>query len=124
MPQPIQTAMFIFISMFGFTMFILGVMAWFGMRAVPLFMVLLFFSMQMLTLPKQMLHEFYQKYVLSGDPFSYYVEGLRDLIYLHKDLSFNTPFAVMIVLIIFGVISTLIAATTRKHSEKSAELSE
>ena len=72
-------------------MFILGVMAWFGMRAVPLFMVLLFFSMQMLTLPKQMLHEFYQKYVLSWDPFSYYVEGLRDLIYLHKDLSFNTP---------------------------------
>ena len=99
-------------------MFILGVMAWFGMRAVPLFMVLLFFSMQMLTLPKQMLHEFYQKYVLSWDPFSYYVEGLRDLIYLHKDLSFNTPLAVMIVLIIFGVISTLIATTTRKHSEK------
>ena len=122
MPEPIQTATYIFIAMFGFIMLILGVMAWLGMKAVPLFMVLLFFSMQMLTLPKQMLHEFYQKYVLTWDPFSFYVEGLRELIYLNKDLSFNTPVAVMVGLAIFGIISTLLAATIRKHSEKRAEV--
>ncbi|ARQ05760.1 ABC-2 type transporter transmembrane domain-containing protein [Macrococcoides canis] len=122
MPEPMQTATYIFIAMFGFIMLILGVMAWLGMKAVPLFMVLLFFSMQMLTLPKQMLHEFYQKYVLTWDPFSFYVEGLRELIYLNKDLSFNTPVAVMVGLAIFGIISTLLAAAIRKHSEKRAEL--
>ncbi|QCT73739.1 YhgE/Pip domain-containing protein [Macrococcoides canis] len=122
MPEPMQTATYIFIAMFGFIMLILGVMAWLGMKAVPLFMVLLFFSMQMLTLPKQMLHEFYQKYVLTWDPFSFYVEGLRELIYLNKDLSFNTPVAVMVGLAIFGIISTLLAASIRKHSEKRAEL--
>lgn len=122
MPEPVQTATYIFIAMFGFIMLILGVMAWLGMKAVPLFMVLLFFSMQMLTLPKQMLHEFYQKYVLTWDPFSFYVEGLRELIYLNKDLSLNTPVAVMIGLAVFGIISTLLAATIRKHSEKRAEV--
>lgn len=122
MPEPIQTATFIFIAMFGFIMMILGVMAWLGMKAVPLFMVLLFFSMQMLTLPKQMLHEFYQKYILTWDPFSFYVEGLRELIYLNKDLSFNTPVMVMVILAVFGIISTLVAATVRKHSEKRAEV--
>ncbi|QIH74766.1 ABC transporter permease [Macrococcoides canis] len=122
MPEPMQTATYIFIAMFGFIMLILGAMAWLGMKAVPLFMVLLFFSMQMLTLPKQMLHEFYQKYVLTWDPFSFYVEGLRELIYLNKDLSFNTPVAVMVGLAIFGIISTLLAAAIRKHSAKRAEL--
>ncbi|UTH11618.1 ABC transporter permease [Macrococcoides canis] len=122
MPEPMQTATYIFIAMFGFIMLILGAMAWLGMKAVPLFMVILFFSMQMLTLPKQMLHEFYQKYVLTWNPFSFYVEGLRELIYLNKDLSFNTPVAVMVGLAIFGIISTLLAAAIRKHSEKRAEL--
>lgn len=96
MPEPIQTAIYITISMFGFIMLILGIMAWLGMKAIPVFMLLLFFSMQLLSLPKQRLHEFYQKYLLTWDPFSFYVEGLKELIYLNNELTFNTPLMVMI----------------------------
>ncbi|GGB08960.1 DUF3533 domain-containing protein [Macrococcus hajekii] len=122
MPDITQTTIFIAISMFGFIMLILGVMSWLGMKAIPLFVLLLFFSMQMLTLPKQMLGEFYQKYVLTWDPFGFYVDGLRELIYLNKDLTINTPVIVMVGLATFGMASTLLAAALRKHSEKRAEV--
>lgn len=122
MPDITQTTMFIAISMFGFIMLILGVMAWLGMKAIPLFVLLLFFSMQMLTLPKQMLNEFYQKYVITWNPFNFYADGLRELIYLNKDLTLNTPVLVMIGFICFGLASSLLAAAVRKHSTKRAEV--
>ncbi|TDM05216.1 YhgE/Pip domain-containing protein [Macrococcus lamae] len=122
MPDITQTTIFIAISMFGFIMLILGVMAWLGMKAIPLFVLLLFFSMQMLTLPKQMLSDFYQKYVLSWNPFNFYADGLRELIYLHKDLTLNTPVIVMIGFASFGLASALLAAAVRKHSNKRAEV--
>jgi len=122
MPDITQTTMFIAISMFGFIMLILGVMAWLGMKAIPIFVLLLFFSMQMLTLPKQMLNEFYQKYVLTWNPFSFYADGLRELIYLNKDLILNTPVLVMVGFACFGLASSLLAAAVRKHSTKRAEV--
>ncbi|TDM12485.1 YhgE/Pip domain-containing protein [Macrococcus bovicus] len=122
MPDITQTTIFIAISMFGFIMLILGVMAWLGMKAIPIFVLLLFFSMQMLTLPKQMLNEFYQKYVLTWNPFSFYADGLRELIYLNKDLTLNTPVLVMIGFACFGLASSLLAAAVRKHSTKRAEV--
>ncbi|TDM02218.1 YhgE/Pip domain-containing protein [Macrococcus carouselicus] len=122
MPNITQTTIFIAISMFGFIMLILGVMSWLGMKAIPLFVLLLFFSMQMLTLPKQMLNDFYQTYVLTWIPFGFYVDGLRELIYLHKDLTLNTPIIVMTGLATFGMVITLLAAVLRKHSDKRAEV--
>ncbi len=122
MPNITQTTMFIAISMFGFIMLILGVMSWLGMKAIPLFVLLLFFSMQMLTLPKQMLNDFYQTYVLTWIPFGFYVDGLRELIYLHKDLTLNTPIIVMTGLAAFGMVAALLAAVLRKHSDKRAEI--
>ncbi|WP_165983142.1 YhgE/Pip domain-containing protein [Macrococcus brunensis] len=122
MPDITQTTMFIAISMFGFIMLILGVMAWLGMKAIPIFVLLLFFSMQMLTLPKQMLNEFYQKYVLTWNPFGFYADGLRELIYLHKDLTLNIPVLVMVGIACFGFASSLLAAALRKHSTKRAEV--
>ena len=50
----------------GFVGLILGIMVWLGMKSLPIFILLMFFSMQMVTLPKQMLPEGYQNGLMDG----------------------------------------------------------
>ena len=41
-------------------------MTWLGMKSVPIFFIAMFFSMQLVMLPKQMLPEFYQNIFMIG----------------------------------------------------------
>ena len=68
--HPNRIAIFVAFAILGFVGLILGVMVWLGMKSVPIFFILMFFSMQLVTLPKQMLPESYQKYVYDWNPFT------------------------------------------------------
>lgn len=64
--HPNRIAIFVALAILGFVGLILGVMVWLGMKSIPIFFILMFFSMQLVTLPKQMLPESYQKYYMIG----------------------------------------------------------
>ncbi|HBI1204388.1 TPA: YhgE/Pip domain-containing protein, partial [Staphylococcus aureus] len=70
--HPNRIAIFVALAILGFVGLILGVMVWLGMKSIPIFFILMFFSMQLVTLPKQMLPESYQKYVYDWNPFTHY----------------------------------------------------
>ena len=38
--------------------------------------------MQLVTLPQQMLPEFYQKYIVGWNPFAHYANSLKEILYL------------------------------------------
>ncbi|CAC7601265.1 Phage infection protein [Staphylococcus aureus] len=57
--HPNRIAIFVALAILGFVGLILGVMVWLGMKSIPIFFILMFFSMQLVTLPKQMLPESY-----------------------------------------------------------------
>lgn len=118
MPDTFSVSVYISIAMFGFIMLILGLMSWLGMPALPLFMIALFFSMQLLTLPKQMLPEFYQDHLFDWNPFKIYGDGIRQLVYLGHGLEFNVPMHMYLGFGIFGVIAIILAAVIRPHQEK------
>ncbi|WP_414054442.1 YhgE/Pip domain-containing protein [Macrococcus equi] len=118
MVNPFNVSIYLSIAMFGFIMLILGLMSWLGMPALPLFMLALFFSMQLLTLPKQMLPKFYQDNIYDWNPFKIYGDGIRQLIYLGHPLEFNTPMHLYLGLGIFGIISIILAAVIRPHKGK------
>lgn len=80
--HPNRIAIFVAFAILGFVGLILGVMVWLGMKSVPIFFILMFFSMQLVTLPKQMLPESYQKYVYDWNPFTHYATSVRELLYL------------------------------------------
>lgn len=120
MPDTFSVSIYISIAMFGFIMLILGLMSWLGMPAIPLFMVVLFFSMQLLTLPKQMLPKFYQDYLFDWNPFRIYGDGIRQLIYLGHNLEFNVPMQMYLGFGIFGVVAIILAAVIRPHKGKEA----
>lgn len=64
--HPNRVALFIALAIMGFVGLILGIMVWLGMKSLPIFILLMFFSMQMVTLPKQMLPEGYQNGLMDG----------------------------------------------------------
>ncbi|HEE8792567.1 TPA: YhgE/Pip domain-containing protein [Staphylococcus aureus] len=120
--HPNRIAIFVAFAILGFVGLILGVMVWLGMKSVPIFFILMFFSMQLVTLPKQMLPESYQKYVYDWNPFTHYATSVRELLYLNHHIELNSTMWMFIGFMIFGAVSSLVSAIVRKHSTKRTEM--
>ncbi|HDP2596922.1 TPA: YhgE/Pip domain-containing protein [Staphylococcus aureus] len=120
--HPNRIAIFVAFAILGFVGLILGVMVWLGMMSVPIFFILMFFSMQLVTLPKQMLPESYQKYVYDWNPFTHYATSVRELLYLNHHIELNSTMWMFIGFMIFGAVSSLVSAIVRKHSTKRTEV--
>ncbi|WP_409481445.1 YhgE/Pip domain-containing protein [Staphylococcus aureus] len=120
--HPNRIAIFVALAILGFVGLILGVMVWLGMKSIPIFFILMFFSMQLVTLPKQMLPESYQKYVYDWNPFTHYATSVRELLYLNHHTELNSTMWMFIGFMIFGAVSSLVSAIVRKHSTKRTEV--
>lgn len=120
--HPNRIAIFVALAILGFVGLILGVMVWLGMKSVPIFFILMFFSMQLVTLPKQMLPESYQKYVYDWNPFTHYATSVRELLYLNHHIELNSTMWMFIGFMVFGAVSSLVSAIVRKHSTKRTEV--
>ncbi|HCZ8340137.1 TPA: YhgE/Pip domain-containing protein [Staphylococcus aureus] len=120
--HPNRVAIFVALAILGFVGLILGVMVWLGMKSIPIFFILMFFSMQLVTLPKQMLPESYQKYVYDWNPFKHYATSVRELLYLNHHIELNSTMWMFIGFMIFGAVSSLVSAIVRKHSTKRTEV--
>ncbi|HCG2417214.1 TPA: YhgE/Pip domain-containing protein [Staphylococcus aureus] len=120
--HPNRVAIFVALAILGFVGLILGVMVWLGMKSIPIFFILMFFSMQLVTLPKQMLPESYQKYVYDWNPFTHYATSVRELLYLNHHIELNSTMWMFTGFMIFGAVSSLVSAIVRKHSTKRTEV--
>ncbi|HDE6983902.1 TPA: YhgE/Pip domain-containing protein [Staphylococcus aureus] len=120
--HPNRIAIFVALAILGFVGLILGVMVWLGMKSIPIFFILMFFSMQLVTLPKQMLPESYQKYVYDWNPFTHYATSVRELLYLNHHIELNSTMWMFIGFMILGAVSSLVSAIVRKHSTKRTEV--
>ncbi|MCD8920393.1 YhgE/Pip domain-containing protein [Staphylococcus gallinarum] len=117
-----KIAIYVSIAIIAFIGLILGTMSWLGMKAIPIFFLLMFFSMQLVTLPKQFLPQFYQDYIVSWNPFTHYANYLRELLYMNQSLEMNSTMWMFIGFMIFGIVSILTATMIRKHSDKRTEV--
>jgi uncharacterized phage infection (PIP) family protein YhgE len=117
-----KIALFVSIAILSFMGLIIGVMTWLGMKSIPIFFIAMFFSMQLVTLPKQLLPKFYQDYIVDWNPFTHYANTIRELIYMHQPITMNTTMWMFVGFMIFGAISSLIATIVRKHSNKTTEI--
>ncbi|WP_436862650.1 ABC transporter permease [Staphylococcus caeli] len=121
-PDINKIGFFVSIALLGFIGLILGVMTWLGMKSIPIFFIAMFFSMQLVMFPKQMLPKFYQDYIVSWNPFTHYGEYLRELLYMNQPLEMNGTMWMFVGFIIFGIVSSVTAALVRKHSGKRTEI--
>lgn len=120
--HPNRVAIFVALAIMGFVGLILGTMTWLGMKSAPIFFIAMFFSMQMVMLPKQMLPKFYQRYIVDWNPFVHYATSLKEIIYMNHHIELNSTMWMLIGFMIFGTVSSLLAAAIRKHSTKRTEV--
>ncbi|MCR1797453.1 YhgE/Pip domain-containing protein [Staphylococcus warneri] len=120
--HPNRVAIFVALAIMGFVGLILGTMTWLGMKSVLIFFIAMFFSMQMVMLPKQMLPKFYQRYIVDWNPFVHYATSLKEIIYMNHHIELNSTMWMLIGFMIFGTVSSLLAAAIRKHSTKRTEV--
>ncbi|WP_212935868.1 YhgE/Pip domain-containing protein [Bacillus hominis] len=109
-----DTALFLSITAFSFFLMISAVLSLVGLNGIGLFALLLFFGAPLLSLAPEMLPSFYQDWVYAWLPMRFMIEGLREIFFFGKGLSWNTP---VTVLVWIGVVSmVIILATAFKRS--------
>ena len=109
-----DTALFLSITAFSFFLMISAVLSLVGLNGIGLFALLLFFGAPLLSLAPEMLPSFYQDWVYAWLPMRFMIEGLREIFFFGKGLSWNTP---VTVLVWIGVVSMItILATAFKRS--------
>lgn len=72
--------------------------------------------MQAIMLPKVMVPEFYQNYILPWSPCSRYLNSLKDLLHNGSNLSMNSTIWMFIAFMVFGLISLISAIYVKKKT--------
>ncbi|KLA31773.1 hypothetical protein B4077_3094 [Bacillus cereus] len=109
-----DTALFLSITSFSFFLMISAVLSLVGLKGIGVFALLLFFGAPLLSLAPEMLSPFYQDWVYSWLPMRFMIEGLREIFFFGKELSWGTP---VTVLVWIGAVSmAIILATAFKRS--------
>ncbi|WP_240041432.1 YhgE/Pip domain-containing protein [Paenibacillus ginsengarvi] len=88
-PQFADTALFLTITFFCFFLLISAVLSWLGFKGIAIFALMLFFGAPLLALAPEMMSSFYRDWVYSWLPMRFMVEGLRELFFFGKGLSWN-----------------------------------
>ncbi|MFC9727271.1 YhgE/Pip domain-containing protein [Bacillus cereus] len=117
-----DTALFLSITSFSFFLMISAVLSLVGLKGIGLFALLLFFGVPLLSLAPEMLSPFYQDWVYLWLPMKFMIEGLREIFFFGKGLSWNTP---VTVLVWIGIVSMVtILATAFKRSAVKGDKTE
>ncbi|RKF52789.1 phage infection protein [Bacillus wiedmannii] len=118
-----DTALFLSITSFSFFLMISALLSLVGLKGIGLFALLLFFGAPLLSLAPEMLSPFYQDWVYAWLPMRFMIEGLREIFFFGKGLSWSTP---LTVLVSIGVVSMVIILATdfkrRTIKEQKTEL--
>ncbi|MCU5745276.1 ABC transporter permease [Staphylococcus sp. SQ8-PEA] len=121
-PHTARMALFISITILGFIALVLGSMTVLTMLVVPIFFLAMFFSIQLVMFPKEMLPKFYQDYIVSWNPFTHYATSVREILYMNQPLTLNSTTWMLIGFMIYGVVMILVATIIKKHSDKRTEI--
>lgn len=104
-PQFTDTALFLSITSFSFFLMILAVLSWLGIRSIALFALLLFFGAPLLAMAPEMMSPFYRDWIYSWLPMRFMIQGLRELFFFGKGLTWSSP---VTTLVWIGVVSMVI----------------
>ncbi len=107
-PKFVDTALFLTITFFSFFLMISAVVSWLGFKGLPIFALLLFFGAPLLALAPEMMSTFYHDWVYSWLPMRFMVEGLRELFFFDRGLSWNS----VSTLTWIGIVSSVVILTS------------
>ena len=104
-PQFTDTALFLTITSFSFLLMILAVLSLLGIRSIAVFALMLFFGAPLLAMAPEMMSPFYRDWIYSWLPMRFMIEGLRELFFFGKGLTWISPLSTLVWI---GVVSMVI----------------
>jgi len=113
-PDFVDTALFLTITSFSFILMISAVLSLVGIRGIAVFALLLFFGAPLLAMAPEMMSSFYRDWIYSWLPMRFMVEGLREIFFFGKGLTWNTPVSVLVWIGLISII--VIMGTALKHN--------
>ena len=111
-----QTAWFLTIGAFAFMTLIFGTISWLGIVGAPLFVLMLFFGLPILSLAPEMLGSFYTQWILPWLPMRMLYDGIKNILFFNQGL-WNSGTKDLVVVATVGVI--LILSSVLKKSKVS-----
>jgi YhgE/Pip-like protein len=106
-PQFTDTALFLSIGYFSFFLLITAVLSWLGIKGIGIFVLILFFGAPLLAMPPEFMSTFYRDWIYSWLPMRFMVEGLRELFYFGKGLSWNHSTSILVWIGSISLVTTL-----------------
>lgn len=119
-PHFTSIAWFLSIAYFSFFLMISAALSWLGMKGLPLFVIILFFGAPLLSMAPELMSSFYTNWIYSWLPMRFMVDGLRELFFFDKGLSWNHPTAVLVGIGIGG-LTVLWASALKPGPKKEGE---
>jgi ABC-type polysaccharide/polyol phosphate export permease len=95
-PQFTETALFLSITSYSFFLMILAVLSLLGIRSIGVFALMLFFGTSLLSMAQEMMSPFYHDWVYSWLPMRFMIQGLRELFFFGKGLSWSSPVSTLV----------------------------
>ncbi|MEK4707784.1 YhgE/Pip domain-containing protein [Bacillus sp. FSL R10-2780] len=123
-PNFMDTALFLSITSCSFFLMISAVLSLMGLKGIGIFALLLFFGAPLLALAPEMMSPFYQDWIYSWLPMKFMIEGLREIFFFGKGLSWSTPVTVLVWIGVISMVIILVTAFKRSAiKEHKTELS-
>jgi ABC-type polysaccharide/polyol phosphate export permease len=101
---------------------ILAVLSLLGLRGMPIFVLMLFFGAPLLAMAPEMMSPFYRDWVYSWLPMRFMVQGLRELFFFGKGLTWSFPVSTLVWIGVASIVIILISAlklSVDKHKSQS-----
>ncbi|PGY09298.1 YhgE/Pip domain-containing protein [Bacillus sp. AFS031507] len=95
-PQFTDTALFLSITSFCFFLMISAVLSCLGIRSIGIFALLLFFGAPLLSMAPEMMSPFYRDWIYSWLPMRFMIQGLRDLFFFGKGLTWSSSVSTLV----------------------------
>ena len=95
-PDVSDTAIFLTITSFSFYLMISSILSLIGIKGMPLFVLMLFFGAPLLAMAPEMMSSFYRDWFYSWLPMKFMVQGLRELFFFGKGLTWSSPVSTLV----------------------------
>lgn len=122
-PNFIDTALYFTIAYFSFHILISAVMSWVGFGGVGLFALIFFFAGSIIGMAPELLPKFTHDWIYSWVPMRFGADGLREIFYFGKQLSFSHSMVILVWIASVSTIVLLASAFKQNKVEKEQVLS-
>jgi YhgE/Pip-like protein len=106
----LDTALFLSITSFSFFLMISAVLSILGAKGLPIFALMLFFGVPLLSLAPEMLPTFYREWVYPWLPMRFMVDGLREMFFFDKGLAWSAPLETLVWIGTGGLVVLFLSA--------------